>query len=64
MRVRSTPVFAALVVSVTVLVTAALSWDQELEADAESAERLHLHRSAIQLKEVGRRPLLEQTHQY
>lgn len=48
---RSPLGFVGLGVAVTLMVTAALSWDQELEADSESASRLHLHEAAIQLKE-------------
>lgn len=50
LQLRSTPLFAALVVACTALVTAGVSWDQELQADAESAHRLGLFDPAINLK--------------
>ena len=49
MEVRSTPVYAALVLGVAAAVVAALSWDQELQADATSARTLQLEKEAVKL---------------
>ncbi len=51
MEVRSTPVFAALVLGVASAVVLAMSWDQELQADATSARNLGVEGEAIKLKE-------------
>ena len=51
MEVRSTPVYAALVLGCAAAAVLALSWDQELQADATSARRLHVESEAILLKQ-------------
>lgn len=51
MEIRSGPVFAGLVLGVAAAVVAALSWDQELQADATSARKLQLEGEAVKLKQ-------------
>ena len=50
MAVFRTPVYVSLILFVTTIVTAALSWDQELQADATAARKLGLEDAAIDLK--------------
>lgn len=49
--IRSTFVYSALIASVTAMVVFALSWDQELQADATAARELNLTEEAVQLKQ-------------
>jgi Zn-dependent protease with chaperone function len=51
MEIRSTPVYAALVLGLSAAVVAALSWDQELQADVTSARSLNVESEAIKLKQ-------------
>ncbi len=51
MEVRSTPVYACLVLGCAAAAVLALSWDQELQADATSARRLRVESEAIRLKQ-------------
>lgn len=51
MEIRSTPVYVGLIMAVTAMVVFALSWDQELQADATSARQLGLEDPALGLKE-------------
>ena len=50
MQIRNTPLYVGLIMSVTASVIFALSWDQELQADATAAKRLELKDDALQLK--------------
>jgi hypothetical protein len=51
MQIRNTPLYVGLILSVTASVVFALSWDQELQADATAARKLHLKDDALLLKE-------------